>query len=127
MGLGAGYHYIGGTLQEAKTAVANAQIECNLYAKASNLFVNVVANALTVTTTIDLYLNGAATSLTLSVGAGATGQFEDATNVVSLCPTDLLAYHVGNTARAGAFTGSILGMMMETMTPTERVRTGIIG
>jgi len=113
LGLGAGYHYIGGTLQEAKTAVANAQIECNLYAKASNLFVNVVSNALTVATTIDLYLNGAATALTLSVGAGASGQFEDATNVVSLCPTDLLAYHVGNTARAGAFTGSIIGMMME--------------
>lgn len=52
------------------------------------LFVNVITNTLANSSTVTLYKNGVATSLQVTIGAGATGQFRDNAHTVFLSDND---------------------------------------
>lgn len=57
----------------------------------SNYWMNVNTNAQTGSATIVLRKNGADSAITLSIGAGATGEFEDTTHTVSVAAGDWFA------------------------------------
>lgn len=69
----------------------------------------------TVTSTATLMKNASATAVTLSVGAGLTGIFEDTTHSVAFANTDLvnMKYTVPSEAGALRMTVSVLGVEIE--------------
>lgn len=70
------------------TTEAYRQIDWAVAGTFSNLRVRVTVNAATASSSVTLRKNGADTALTLTVGAGQTGVFEDATNSVSVVAGD---------------------------------------
>ncbi len=65
-------------------------------ATAKNLQIRIRANASNGATTFTLYKNGAATALTLTVGAGLTGTFADDTHTVALVKGDIITIEGAN-------------------------------
>lgn len=80
------------------TTESARQVALGIACIASNLRIFVSVNTYTGAATLTLRVNGAASALTLTIGAGATGWFEDTTHSVILLPTDLISIElVGGT------------------------------
>ena len=92
------YLTIEGGAQELTTTEANTQSAARTAFNARNLFVRIAANTLDGATTVRTRKNGANGNLSVSIGAGATGAFEDTANTDSFIATDLLNYQVDTTA-----------------------------
>jgi hypothetical protein len=83
-----------------------------------NLYFTVEANTRTGITSgnlqLELYKNGAATGLTATFSAGATGTFSDTTNSVSVTAGDLLAWRVnGATGGSGTWTLGSMSVQLD--------------
>jgi len=87
---------------------------------ARNLFVNIESNSLDADTIYNLRKNGADTALTVTVGAGLTGFFEDIVNTDDYVEDDLLNYE---TDASASTVGTILcqTIKIEANTPSSNV------
>ena len=81
----------------------------------SDLYVRVVANAANTAATVLVRKNQADAALTVSIGIGATGVFEDTTHTVSVADGDELCYRTLNPG-AGTFTMSICSVVFDATT-----------
>jgi hypothetical protein len=90
---------------------ANREVPIRAAGDFSKLFVNVTANDTSNTSTVTLRKSTADTALTLSIGAGATGLFEDTSNSVSFAATDEADIKIVIPAEAGVhnITYSLIG------------------
>lgn len=97
------------------SAEADAQIEVNESYILEKLFLRVTANATTASSTIRSRKNGANGGQSVSVGAGLTGVFEDASGSDSLTSGDLFNGHV-TVGAGGSLTLSILSFLLTHLT-----------
>lgn len=96
-----GTHYLplGGEIPSNLTTEARVQFKVRAPGTFSKLYVLVTANPSGTTTNVTLRKNGAAGALTVAIGAGATGIFEDTTHSDTVADSDLVAIEVaGNNA-----------------------------
>lgn len=95
----------------ASTTELDSQVEVPAAVDVTDMFVRVTANSLTTAaTTVALRVAGADSALDLSIGAGATGIFEDS-DTVSLAVDDLVNWEVAVAAGgAGTITISIIAL-----------------
>ncbi len=102
-------YYAAAGVIASTTTETEARHDVNFAGTASKLYCRISANATTAASTVDLRVNGASSALTISVGSGATGDFEDATNTVALIATDEINYRfVPGTANSVTF--RVIGM-----------------
>jgi len=112
------YYPLGGLI-DFSGVEADFQIEANIAATITNLFVYCSAG----TGTITLRKNGAATALTKAItGAGA---FEDSTNSVSVVAGDLIDYEIVTTG-AGSITTRVMGCMLENTAAPPAAATSFV-
>jgi hypothetical protein len=93
----------GGLFADAVSHNAN-KAKINVAGTWKNLFVNVSANARTSSTTITGVKNEVAGAMTVSVGSGATGFFEDTSNTITVAAGDYINYVVTTGINAGTLT-----------------------
>jgi hypothetical protein len=74
------------------SAEAPTQIAYRTAGVASSLYIRISANSVSATSTLNIRKNGADSSVTLSIGSNATGEFEDTLNTESIASGDLLNY-----------------------------------
>ena len=95
------------------TVEATFQSPLGIDGSLSNMRSNVATNSMTGTTTFAVRKNGQTGNQSLTIGAAATGNFEDVTNKDSFFATDLLNYQI-----TGGVSGSIqTGWVFTTMLP----------
>ena len=95
--------------QDYATTEADTQVAAQASFTAKNLFVRVPTNSLNGSTTFTLRKNTAGSALTASVGASATGTFEDTTNTVSCVAADLLDWEVVTGGTSGSMEITYIG------------------
>ena len=78
----------------------------------ANFFVRVTANATTATTTVRNRVNSADGAMSVSIGSGATGVFEDTTNSNALVTGDLISIQSLSGA-GGTITYSVFGSTLQ--------------
>jgi hypothetical protein len=110
------YPVAGGAVSEDSTET-NFRADIRLNCTASNLVVLISVNGLTGDTTVKVRKNGADGSQSLSIAAGTTGLFEDATNSDILNSTDEVDYQV--IAGAGVSSFIVRGIGMKIVTTLE--------
>lgn len=92
---------------------ANCQVITEVAFSATNLLVVVAGNSLDATTTVSLRQNGANSALLVSIGPGASGDFEDS-DTVAVAVNDLLDFMCDASAStAGAILYLILGFELD--------------
>lgn len=79
---------------EFGTVEADCQSEARTSLEARNMFVNIPTNGINGNIVLTLRQNGANSALTVTVGAGLTGFFEDLVNTVNFLSTDLINWIV---------------------------------
>ena len=105
------YYQVGGGF-DAATTEANKQVEARTIFYASGMFARVTANIITTTsTTAVLRINGASSALSMAIGAGATGMFQNVTNIVRVTEEDLINYMVATPNTSGDLTFTEMGIM----------------
>lgn len=97
---------------QATETVVSAQILLRI--TATNLQAYIIANTVTATSTVNFRINAANGSQTLSVGASATGFFEDTTNQDVFNKTDLIAYAMTTGATGTSLTWNQIGIHART-------------
>ena len=93
----------------SETTESNAQWKARCSCTAKNYLINVSANATTVATTFTFRKNTANGNMTMSVGAGATGIFEDTTHTDSIVSGDLINNQISPTNTGTGITFTALG------------------
>lgn len=83
------------------TSESTAQMTSRLAFNASNLGVNVVSNTLAGASTVALRKGGSTTALSVSIGAGAIGIFEDNSDIIAIAATDKIN-HIVSVGGSGA-------------------------
>jgi len=83
------------------TNVIQSRTYMSAAAVISNARVLVVSNAQDGTATFELYKNGVATGMLLSIPPGTTGEFIDAVNTVTVAPDDYVQWHYSSTRTVG--------------------------
>lgn len=96
-----------------ETAEATVQQQVTVPGVASDLSAYVITNGITGTTTINFRKNGANGNQSLSIGASATGFFEDASNSDVLALTDLINYRIVGGNSGGGITPGVVGVHFE--------------
>lgn len=124
------YSKISGDLQVTATEAENVLSPLAADCTARDGWFYVSANARTSATTHTLRQNGADTAMTLSVGAAATGQFEDVTDQVALASDDAVCWEVVFGAGANNITyrssGLALEYPMSLLPQTARMRPALM-
>lgn len=98
------------------TTESDASVKALLARTVSKLWAGVVANATTSASTLDFRVNSASSALTVSITAGTTGEFSDATNSVAIVATDVINVRVVNGG------GGSLGISHWTMLASAAIR-----
>lgn len=88
------YECVGGRLAGNNTTESDIQTKNRDSYDVSHLWVYAPANTLTATSTVTFRKNAADTAVTVSIGSGATGEFEDTTNTVSIVADDEINYSI---------------------------------
>lgn len=108
---------------QAATTEANVQCLTRMAFDAKNFFVNVKTNTVNGARTVTTRINGGDGSLSVSVGAAATGFFEDLVNTDTLADDDLYNYKVGTGGTEGTTDFSVIGF--EQQEPTAPPPVGL--
>jgi hypothetical protein len=111
------YWALGNGMLSKSATEANRQIVYRTAGTLSKLFVRLTANAATGSSTVTVRKNAADGNQTVSIGAGATGVFEDTVNTDAVASTDLLDYK-SVTGSGGALTISIMSTIFDATTNT---------
>lgn len=82
--------FYGSTAADTASVDSTVGITCRMAGTLQNLYAYSLANARTTTTTINSRVNSANGNLTLSIGAGVTGSFEDTVNTDTIAVNDLI-------------------------------------
>lgn len=102
------------------TTEANIQMLADRYLNLSNLWINITANTLTASSTFTLRRNTASnTNLSVTIGSGATGIFEDSAQSDVVSPTDLLNYRLITGGTGTTITPFGMGMKVTESVPIE--------
>ena len=101
---------------ETSSGEDNAETTMLVAGTARNMSVRVLTNPRSGTSTFLLRKNNADTALTLSIGAGATGYFEDASNTVAVAADDEICF--GNTVGTGSGSMQWIGEALQYDTTT---------
>jgi hypothetical protein len=106
------YYPIGGSLNSSRSATeTDVQLPPRSAVRAFALAVRVSANTIaTDATTVTVRKNAADTVLSVSIGAGATGIFENLTNSINFGPDDLMNYAVVTPNTSGSLTFTQMGI-----------------
>ena len=88
---------------------ASGQGKARMNWSGKNLFVRVITNTRVDATTVSTRKGGADANLNISIGAAATGTFEDTVNTDSFLAADLHQYRVSVGVGAGTVTITIIG------------------
>jgi len=96
-------------VQAYATTEANTQVAAQASFTAKNLFVRVPTNSLNGNSTFTLRQNAGNSTLTVTVGSGATGTFEDTTNTVSCVAADLLDWGIVTGGSSGSMVITYIG------------------
>lgn len=99
---------------------APTQTECHADYNISNFYTNVTANTVTASSTYAVRVNGASSTLSITIGASTTGQFTD-TDVVSVLDGDLI-----NVQMVTGATGTSMVLRATTMTMASPVTNTFI-
>jgi hypothetical protein len=103
---------------------ANKQILHRSPGTLSQLYVKVTANTINATSTIIVRKNAADTGLSLTVGANATGAFENTIDTISVAAGDKLNYQTTPGAATGTMSISVLSVLFEaTINTVTRLAT----
>lgn len=102
------YKAIEGSSQDFATVEANTQIATPFAFTAQNGFLNLPTNNVNGTSTFTLQKNGVASAISMSVGASATGIFEDA-DTVSFSATDTVGWTIVTGGSSGSLQITVLG------------------
>jgi len=100
---------------------ASVQIKYRTAGFFSKMWWFVVTNAATATSTIIFRKNTANGNETVSIGAAATGFFQDITNQDNIVAGDLVCYSISNGSGAGALTLATMSILFTPTTPTSTV------
>lgn len=100
-------------LLERITSEANTKYKLRISTAASALQVNVVTNSRVTGTVVTFRKNGAASELTFTIAAGATGILEDASNTVALAPGDLVNFEVKTSTGGGVLIFQQMGCTLQ--------------
>jgi hypothetical protein len=106
------FYPMAGTLNAAWATEASIQTMIRDTFTASNLFVYVMANSVTASSTFRTRKNGANGNLTVSVGTSQTGAFEDTTHSDSLTSGDLYAYLLTTGSSGSSMTITIIAVTL---------------
>jgi hypothetical protein len=117
------YYPMGGDMTASAT-LANMEVPFYLAATFKNLRCYVTANSSSTSTTFRLIKNGSATALTLTIGSGATGLFEDSSNSVTITSTDKFCYEV---VRGSAENMTFTNMTVDYLTPAGSMKHIVTG
>lgn len=99
--VGAGLHHI----TTANTTETNAQVPQRVAGTHSSLYLNIITNGVTATSTFTFRKNTANGNQTISVGSGVTGEFTDSTHTDAVVAGDLCCV-----SEAMGATGTTLGI-----------------
>ncbi len=88
------YYGLAGSLDTSQSTEANAQVTVNNAFKFSQLTCNVISNSITGNSTVNLRKNAGNAGPTLSIGANATGIFNDNTDSYTAAATDAMNYQI---------------------------------
>jgi hypothetical protein len=88
------YYGLAGSLDTSQSTETNAQVTVNNAFKFSQLTCNVTSNSITGNSTVNLRKNAGNAGPTLSIGANATGIFNDNTNTYTAAATDVMNYQI---------------------------------
>ncbi len=105
-----------GNSSQGHTTEARAATTMPFAFTARNLGIYCSANATTGASTVDLRVNNASSAVTISVGAGLTGWFEDTTNSVSITTSDVACWRIAS-GSGGSATWHTITMVGETSAP----------
>lgn len=108
------YIKLTGQLGDQATAEATEQFLFNTGATLKNLFCYISANARTNSTTIGTRKNASNGAQSVSIGAGATGIFEDTANSDSISDGDLANYYLTTGTGAESITYTLISVECET-------------
>lgn len=106
------YQNFAGVMANDNTASHKA-IPIYYNATLSNLFVRIVSNAASASSTVVSFPNGGTGNLTVTIGAGATGTFTDTTHTDTLTSGQTLCYQV-NTGTGGAVVYGCTAILFDT-------------
>jgi hypothetical protein len=101
--------FIAGTSGTPAVTTTEADSETKVWRTTnySNFFVNVRLNAVGNSMVLHVRKNGSSTAMTISVGSGATGYFEDASNTASFVNNDKVCYQIVHTGASTSTIGNI--------------------
>ncbi len=102
------FYGVTGGASGAITTESTIQTKLRSPGTLKNFMFSVASNARTTATTANSRVNGANGNLAISVGASATGFFEDTTNSDALNVGDLIDFAVTTGTGAGTITGGVL-------------------
>ena len=88
------YYGLAGSLDTSQSTETNAQVTVNNSFKFSELTCNVTSNSITGNSTVNLRKNAGNAGPTLSIGANATGIFNENTDTYTAAATDAMNYQV---------------------------------
>ena len=88
------YYGLAGSLDTLQLTETNAQVTVNNAFKFSQLTCNVTSNSITGNSTVNLRKNAGNAGPTLSIGANATGIFNDNTDTYTAAATDAMNYQI---------------------------------
>ena len=98
-------------------AEASMQVRIAHTMTARKLYVSISANSITATSTMYTRKNGADGSMSCSIGASTTGEFEDTTHSDSLASADLYCYRFNTGASGTTLVLEAVSVIMETDHP----------
>jgi hypothetical protein len=108
------FQTIGGDAEAATATENDVELEPGINTDARNVMLSVASNTLNGATTVRLRLNNADTTIVVSIGATAGGDFEDTTNTASVGVDDTINWEIDTTASTfGLFNMSVLGIELE--------------
>ena len=106
------YYQLGSGRLNRIVGAAEAQLQrpVNKAGTLRNFYFRSPTNTTSVSTTVTLRVNGADSALTFSVGAGATGEFRDFTNTVTIASGDEVSVQLVVAAGTGTITTEVMSV-----------------
>lgn len=108
------YFPIAGNTENGDATESNGEYKVVDSMTISDLYLRVGSNTMSASSTLTFRKNGAGTALTLTVGAGSTGEFKDSSNSVRVDQNDLINHEMVNSSGTGALSHRLFGIMATT-------------
>jgi hypothetical protein len=101
------YDGIAGDSEGATTTELNQAYKIKVAGTLKNLFVKLAANTLTGNLTVTGRINNANSAVTVTIGSGSTGNFEDSSNTAALAVDDVINLAATLASGSGSYTQNV--------------------